>query len=236
MLPPRLLPAISFLLALGCTAACAQSTLLSYWNLNNLETPYNAQTHSPGMWAGSAASFGEGYDATSHRLSSNSDGATAFTGEGVYIDFSSLPDENNTPEHRTWGTFTDTKINKAAGDDSKGASLLLTASVNGNHITFVLSSQGHGELQFSYASRMKAEASIQWSYSLDGVNFTPIAELKSTDAFQPAVLNLSGPDGLGLTMLNNQPKIFLRATLQMAASKADSISIDNIQFSGSSLP
>jgi hypothetical protein len=72
---------------------------------------------------------------------------------------------------------------------------------------------------------------IQWAYSKDGITFTPIDNVKTHEAFGKTALNLSDNGGLGLTALDNQEKVYLRATF-VFGRKGGSLALDNLQFTG----
>ena len=211
-------------------AAYADGDLLSYWNFNN--TTKNSET-SLGTFNNEPAMFGEAFDPQTKRISGNTNFNTVFHGDNVYLDLSELSGGDAEETKRTWGAFVDSKANKLKQDDTQGGSLLFSAPNNGAHITFVLSTEGYKNLAISYAHRANDAAVIQWSYSLDGKTFTQFKEVDRATAFSKEILNLSGEGGLGLSQLDNQKTIYLRATLVYPAAPAGSLAFDNFQLTGS---
>ncbi len=222
--------ATPFLLFVIITSARAEADLLSYWNFNNITK--NSES-SLGTFKTEPALFGEAYNEETKHLKSNTNFNTVFHGDNIYLDLSTLGTDPNPNPSRGWGVFVDSKANKLRQDDSEGGSLMAGAGNNNSHITFVLSSEGYKDLAFSYAHRANDASLIQWSFSTDGKTFTPIKDSDENTAFAKQVVNLSGEGGLGLTQLDNQKTIFLRATLVYPSAPAGTIAIDNFQFTGS---
>ena len=223
------LAAPSFFLVLA-TSAFAEADLLSYWNFNNST---KNSVSSLGTFKTDPALFGEAYNEETKHLASNTNFNTVFHGDNIYLDLSTLGTDPNASASRGWGVFLDTRANKLRQDDSEGGSLMAGAANNNSHMTFVLSSEGYKDLAFSYAHRANDASLIQWSFSTDGKTFTPIKDSDENTAFSKQVINLSGEGGLGLTQLDNQKTIYLRATLIYPGAPAGTIAIDNFQFTGS---
>ncbi len=212
-----------------CSLSAEAEDLLSYWNFNNC-TPGGAG--ELGKFHAEPALFGEAYDESTKRLSSNTNYNTVFHGENIYIDLSTLGGTYGDSVSGGWGAFMDTRANKLKQDDSAGGSLMSGAINDANGITFVLSSEGYKDLQVSYAHRSNDAAAVQWAYSLDGTNFTPFAEVNKHTAFAKETLNLSAEGGLGLKQLDNQKTIYLRAMLLFPAKPSGNIAFDNFQLTG----
>lgn len=214
-------------------AACSISTeaedLLSYWNFNNCTPGAEGEL---GKLRTEPALYGEAFDESTRRLSSNTNFNTVFHGENIYIDLSSLSGTYGGSISGGWGVFTDTRANKLKPDDSAGGSLMSGAINDANGIVFVLSTEGYRNLQVTYAHRANDAASVEWAYSLDGTNYTPFAEVNKHTAFAKETLNLSGPGGLGLKQLDDQKSIYLRATLLYPGKPSGNLAFDNFQLTG----
>jgi len=232
------------LIALVLASPVSAQELLSYWNFNNVESTYSRNLF--GAFKTSPAGYGEGYDSSKMQLSANTGSGAVFSKENIYVDLSQLTGVMGGPGSSSWGVFTDTGVNRVPYNNSysksDGGSFMTSPANADNHITFVLSSRGYDRLSLSYASRSvkpsgsssKSEGKnmIQWSYSKDGITFTPIENGKTPEAFGKTVLNLSDKDGMDLTALDDQEKLYLRATFVFGRQHG-SLALDNIQFTGS---
>ena len=218
------------LLLAGLSGLSAETTLLSYWSFNNAPSPEPLILKG---WETTPSSFGETYLDGEKHLQSNTAQGAVFSDENIYIDFSALRGKYQGSIPVGWGVFMGTKINQLPGDD--GGSFMAGPITNGSHITLVLSSRGYKSLVLSAALRTTESATIIWSWSTDGENFADFASNKEIYPFQLVTYDLSGPGGLGLTQLDDQQKLYLRATFQFPGKPPGSVALDNIQFTGESL-
>lgn len=246
------------LLACAVGAICAtypamsQASLISYWNFNNVSPAYVSSTL--GSFSGTAASYGEAY--ASQKLSSNTANGTIYSGSGVSLDFANLSAGVNnaiingkvaggSSQAQTntvfggFGAFTDTTLNRVAGDTSTGGSMIImnpSGTELGHYLTFTLSSAGYDSLALSYDTRLSNgfAGNEVWSYSLNGTAFSPLGTISPTanSTFSTQSLNLST---LSAGALDNQPTFYLRMTLT-SNTNGGSFAFDNIQLTGTSVP
>ena len=215
----------ALLILSGAPAALADSQILSYWNFNNGAV---GSEKGLGTWNTEPGMFGERFDADEKRLYSNKEGGTIFNSDDIYIDMSGLSGAYG----KTWGVFVDSKINRPTGDTSDGGSFVAMAQNANNGITFVLSTLGYKNLEISYAARESAAAVVQWAWSTDNSKYTDFDEQTGEGVFHPATINLSGPGGKGLTQIDNQKTVYLRATFLFPSGRKGSVAFDNFQLTG----
>jgi len=96
-----------------------------------------------------------------------------------------------------YGTYTDSTLNRAAGDATTGGSLIImspTDAESSRCITFSLSSASYDHLTLSYAARLSNgfAGSEIWFYSLNGTSFTNLTSVSpmANATFQTESLNL----------------------------------------------
>ncbi len=123
----------------------------------------------------------------------------------------------------------------ALGGDPAGDSLSLVGDTgNGTFIDLSFSMAGMRDLEISYWTRSTGTGydANQWSYSLDGANFTDFGP-----EIEPST-NTSGAlaPPLGLTGLDEADTAYLRYTLEGASSGAGNNRIDNLQLNASAVP
>lgn len=246
-------------IALAAAHDASAQTLLSYWNFNNVSPGYLSGNGTLGSFSTTAAAYGETYIQTSGSaagiLSSNTANGTIFSGTSVNINFANLGTvatpiingktfvSNYTAQGQTnttvggYGTFSDTTLNRVAGDSTTGNSLIImnpSGSSLGKYVTFSLSSTGYDTLSLSYATRISAGTTGTeiWSYSTDGVNYFSLGSISPTaGSFGVATLNLSTLSG---NALDNQGTFYLRMTIGNGTSA--SYALDNIQLTGVAIP
>jgi len=230
----------------------SQAALLSYWNFNNNSPAYNAGTM--GSFSSTAAAYGEQY--STNKLLSNSANLTVFNSSSIYIDFTNLSASVATPvvngkifnsssqastgtTSGGFGTFSDSTINRVAGDSTATGSLIImnpSGTENGHYITLALSSAGYSTLALSYATRLSSgfPGTEAWSYSLDGTSYTSLTSLSlpGNATFAAQSLDLSA---LSSNALNNQSTFYLRMTVN-APLNGGSFALDNLQLNGLAVP
>ena len=116
-----------------------------------------------------------------------------------------------------------------------GTSLSLIGSGgNGKHFDVVFSSAGWAALSAAFFTRGTGTgyATGTWSWSIDGMNFTPIAGLNTASTVsefppEPTVVNLAN-----VPELNNAPNVTLRYTLSGATSATGNNRIDDLKIMG----
>jgi hypothetical protein len=250
-----LLPAV--LLAFGSPAVLDAQTLLSYWNFNNDSSVFGTPANTYGQFSTTDGGSGEVYTGgTTRQLSSNTAVGAAFSGSGTYLAFNGLiagvsPNVINGIDSVTgtrattstgssgYAVFSDTTLNRVAGDASTGGSLQFVNSANrlaGKNVTLSLSSTGYEDLQLSYATRWSNNTSgtQTWTYSLDGTNFFSItggalsmASSASSTNFTTFSLNLAS-----LAAIENVSNFYLRMTFTAGGTPPGSFSFDNLQVTG----
>jgi PEP-CTERM motif len=125
----------------------------------------------------------------------------------------------------------------AVGADPAGNSLGLENNINnGNFLALSFSMGGHTGLSLSYASRRTTTGfnSDQWSYSTDGISFTPFGSAvnpTTSTTFGLVTLDISAA-----TTLNDDATVFLRYTLNGATNSSGNNRVDNVQLNASLLP
>ena len=246
-------------LALGILqTASAQTSLLTYWNFNNLSLAYNAAIlGSLKTSAATPTNFGEIYKQTGNStpgtLSSNTSNSTVFNSAAIQMDFSNIATITTLPNGPTingkrgpayttqegtvgyagYGTFAGSTTN-VVGTDPAGDSLIFlngSNTMNGKYITFSLSSLGYDTLSLSYATRLSMTASEIWTYSTDGTNFSPLSTQNYTTtsgAFITTTLDLSA---LSTNVLNNKSTFYLRLSFNSGSGNG-SYSFDNLKLTG----
>lgn len=237
----------------------AHAVLLTYWNFNNVSPAYLSGNGTLGSFSTSAAAYGEAYaqanNSTAGTLGSNTANGTVFNGAAIKLDFANLATaptplingktsaSSYTTNGQTnssfggYGSFIDTTLNQVAGDSTSGNSFIIMnpsgAELN-KYITFSLSSLGYDTLSFSYATRISSgqTGTQNWSYSLNGTNFTSLSSITSITqgSFGLQSLNLST---LSAGALNNQSAFYLRMTIGTGTSA--SYAFDNVQLNGTAI-
>lgn len=226
---------LSLSLAATLTASplLAEPALLSYWNFNNCDTPQEGLALVG--WKTEPALFGEAFDAIKSQLSSNTNSNAIFSGPEIYLDFSQLHGKYEGTVVSGWGVFQDSKTNQLPEDKTTGGSFMAGAATKETFATFVLRTEGYKDLTFSAAIRALESATIKFSWSADGTHFQEFASETQHLPFQKITYNLSGPGGLGLTALDNQKTIYIRATFLFPSKPAGTAAIDNVQLIGAPL-
>jgi hypothetical protein len=123
----------------------------------------------------------------------------------------------------------------ALGGDPAGLSLTLESNANnGDFITLSFSMVGHKDLVLTYASRRTTTGfnSNQWSYSTDGVLFTPFGA--AVDPTSGTAFAITTRDFSSVLGLNEATDVYLRYTLNGATASTGNTRIDNIQLNANS--
>lgn len=133
-----------------------------------------------------------------------------------------------------WGgtidNFAGSTINRL-GTDLAGVSLsLVNSSGNGSFIAIDFSTMGLTDVVLTFATRGTSTGfdSGLWSYSTNGIDFTPSGvgnTARTASTFALATVDLSS-----VTAINNQASVTLRYTLDGATSGSGNNRIDNLQI------
>lgn len=118
--------------------------------------------------------------------------------------------------------------NNAFAGEVIGKALGLKNNVNNNHyIDISMSMEGLQDLKVSYGYRgFNGHFATQvWSYSTDGVNFSPLTTRTETETTKTVTLDFSQAIGL-----NNTSSITLRLTLSGATSSSSESRFENLHF------
>lgn len=227
----------------------AATTLLSYWDFNNTATNYSGSL--TGSFATTNAGFGEVFNTTNNRLSSNTANGALYT--STYIDFTGVTGYINgghTNTYSQWGAFNDASTNLGSGQNSnlyagdtstqQGAAFLVLSSTTAAPVTsslvFSLDTQGYQGISLSYAGRTGGSAltSLTWAYSYDNVTFTTVTPT------QTGTLTLGGGyfdiSDTFSTVLDNKSAVYLKLVLNETGNGTTAnFALDNVQVLGTAL-
>lgn len=215
-------------------------TLLSYWNFNNDASVFNASNNSFGALKTTDSGFGEVYNATSARLSSNSANGVVYP--SGYIDFSGMAGTANSGNTSTtgWGVFKDASQNLGAGQGTGlrsgdastqqgGLVMVLSNTSSSSSLVFSLDTAGYQGISLSYAGRLGGTSpTLAWSYSYDDAGWTSLTPTQTgTITNGGGYFNVS--QSLG-SLFDNQGQIYLKLTASETSSTfVGSFAMDNIQ-------
>lgn len=125
--------------------------------------------------------------------------------------------------------FQGTTMN-ALADDADGNSLSLVSNINnGNHVELEFSAAELSDINLSFATRGTGTGFTQhqWSYSLDGLEFTDFGENTANTTATWQLKELSLPSDV-----NGQDTVFVRLTVDGATGTSGNNRIDNLQIKG----
>jgi len=134
--------------------------------------------------------------------------------------------------------FGGTTVNAATGfsisTTSPSALGIENTTANGKSFVFVLSTTGSQDLVLTYAAQRTSTGfnSVDWSYSTDGLNFTDFGPLAlSATSFATQTVDFTG-----VSALNNQTTVYIKATVSGATNAGGNNRLDNIQFNVTAAP
>lgn len=191
--------------------ASADAALIAYWNFNGLSIT-------------TASAPGSGGVPTS---------ITADLGSGTL---------NLAPWAGLVDDFAGSTINLVAPDVA-GASLSLVAGGtaapfpgNQSFITTSVSTIGFKDPIVTFATRGTGTGfnASTWSYSTDGISYTPIAN--SSTATTSTTFALATVDLTGISAVANQSSVIFRYTVDGATSNSGNNRIDNLQINATRVP
>ncbi|MDE1170102.1 MAG: PEP-CTERM sorting domain-containing protein [Verrucomicrobium sp.] len=227
----------------------AHAVLLEYWDFNNemavFGSGYVGKFTTNGATAvTSGSNNGEIFNPTTRTLSSNSTMGAVFT-NGL-LDLSGVNGSGSggsgvnggaTASPPVWGAYSDSTVNRLAGDTTTGGSfIMLNSGVMSNALTFTLSSTGYTSLTFSSAIRFStstttALATITWAYSTDGTTWVTLTPSSGT----PGINSAFGTVTLTLpTAVDNLATFYIKETYDFT-STSGSVAIDNVQLNGTAI-
>jgi hypothetical protein len=120
------------------------------------------------------------------------------------------------------------------GADAAGASLTVVSNVNnGDFLTLGFSMTGLEDLVLTYATRRTTTGfnSDQWSYSIDGLTFTPFG--LPVNPTTTTTFDLITRDFSSISTLDNEATVYLRYTFLGATNSSGNNRIDNVQLNAS---
>jgi len=133
-----------------------------------------------------------------------------------------------------------TAQNEYAGDTAVN-DLIVTAGSsqreNGKSLVLSFSTSGYQNIILTYATDASGTGfnSQQWSYSTDGVNYTPFATVTG----MMTTYTLTGTETVNFsstTDVNNVATVYFELTLNGASGSGGTDHFDNIQFNGDIIP
>jgi len=137
--------------------------------------------------------------------------------------------QGTAPERTAFGGTT---LNAFPGGEVLAGQALALASstANGKSALFSFSLLGYENLAVSFATRGTSTGfnTHLWSWSTDGINFTPLADNNTavtTSTFEVKTVDFSGASGL-----NNAVAAYLMLTVSGATSTSGNNRFENIQF------
>ena len=139
--------------------------------------------------------------------------------------------QGTNPERTSFGGST---LNTFAGGEAVAGTALALAnsSANGKSLIFSFNTLGYEDLILSFATRGTSTGfnTHAWSWSTDGINYTPVAGNTAVTAttFEVKTLDLSAVAGL-----DNASAAYLMLTLSGASSATGNNRLDNIQLNAS---
>ena len=200
--------------AIGATSLMnpsADAALIAYWNFNGLSIATASPPGSGGVPTSIAADQG--------------------TGSVDLTSWAGLVDD-----------FAGSTIN-AIAPDAAGASLSLVAGGtaapfpgNQSSISTTVSTIGLKDPIITFATRGTSTGfnASAWSYSTDGISFTPISN--SSTATTSTTFALATVDLTGISAVANQSSVIFRYAVDGATSSSGNNRIDNLQINATPVP
>ncbi len=203
-----------------------QAELLGYWSLNDNGLPNGGFGYlaDPDIFP-LAAVAGVG-------------GATLTVGGGITSE--TIVNGNGDTVYRWLQSFGGTELNALFGDISGGSLSIQGGTVvdeiagnSGAYVEFAFSMEGYQDLEVSYATQRTSSGFIsqEWSWSTDGVNFTPFQTVADVP-LAPFQVRTLDP----ISDLNNVATAYLRVTVTGATTSAGNNRFDNIQLNAAEIP
>lgn len=188
-------------------------TLIAAWTFDNLpEKPNTPTTISANIAPLSANILGNGEW-----------GSSVFVTETAGNELSSL---------------TGTTLGDPRQTNGYAGKALTFSNVSANHKSFVLnfSTQGFYDISLTFALRRSGTGfrNLTWSWSRDGVNYTPLQN-SVLQIIGSGEYRISGIDLRALSEVDNCDNFYLRAQLSGATSATGNLRIDNIIVYGSEM-
>ncbi|WP_428304746.1 PEP-CTERM sorting domain-containing protein [Lacipirellula sp.] len=197
--------------AIASQGGAAHAALIAYWNFNALSITTASLPGSGGVPTTISADTGSG-----------SLNLAGFLG--------------------TVDDFAGSTLNALGGDAAEESLSLVAAGPaggpypgNGSYVDLQVSTSGYVDPIISFATRGTSTGfnTGAWSYSTNGVTFTPLvgntASISTT--FAVATLDMTGVAGVA-----NQPSLTLRYTVSGATSNSGNNRIDNLQLNATPVP
>lgn len=134
-------------------------------------------------------------------------------------------------------SFAGNTLNVFPGGDQTAGQALALANTNANNksVIFSLSTLGYEDLVLTFATRGTSTGfdTHAWSWSTDGVNYTP---LTSIAANKTSTWSLETVDFTAVSSLDNASTAYLMLTVSGATSAAGNNRLDNIQINAVAVP
>jgi hypothetical protein len=124
----------------------------------------------------------------------------------------------------------------AGGDPTAGLALALAnQSANGKSVIFSLSTVGYQDLVLSFATRGTATgfATHDWSWSADGVTYTPLASIAAN---KTSTWSLETVDFSAVANIENVSTAYLMLTVSGATSASGNNRLENVQINATAVP
>ncbi len=192
-----LIPTVAISL-LACLAPQSEAALVAYWNFNGLSIATASAPGSGGVPTTISADQGSG-----------TIGLSPWTG---------LVDD-----------FAGSTINALNSDPTEESLSLVSSAGNGSFITISFSMTGLEDPVVTFATRGSSTGFTTgtWSWSTDGVSFTPVAGNTATTS---TTYGLATVDLSAVNALDMATSVFLRYTLSGATNISGNNRIDNMQI------
>ncbi len=182
----------------------------------------------------SSATLIAGWDFANLLASPNTPATISAAVGAATIDASAFVPTGTNPERTAFGGST---LNAFPGGDlTAGMALsLVNSNANGKALIFSFSMLGYQDLVVSFATRGTSTGfnTHDWSWSTDGISFTPLAgnTAVTATAFEIKSIDFSLASGLA-----NATSAYLKLTVSGATSTSGNNRLDNIQFNATAVP
>lgn len=150
------------------------------------------------------------------------------------LDVSAFTPGSSNPERTA---FAGNTLNAFAGGDATAglALALANTSANNKSAIFSLSTLGYEDLVLSFTTRGTGTGfdTHAWSWSTDGVNYTPFTSIAAN---QTSTWSIETVDFSSISALENIPTAYLMLTVSGATSTSGNNRFDNIQINAVAVP
>ena len=140
---------------------------------------------------------------------------------------------NGTNGSSLWTSTPTVQLNAFAGLNSTQSLALVANSANDSSAVFVFSTTGYENINFSFYTRWSGATAFSvhnWSYSIDGVNFTALPSV--TTAPTSTTFTQKTADLSLITAINNQATVYLKLTISGATASGGNNRFEDFVITG----